>query len=159
MTFKEQSQQILEYIQKYEKEVSGMPDLVESQVPEYLTMSLEKLKKEPVEELAGGCLKLQRYALHIHRRINREKAWKHWAEGKLDEIVAQELPKLGSNYGWNERTLIAKNQSEACKEINQFIRQLNLNLDVLSGLPNEINKMVDAINNIKMTMIYKNKGR
>jgi hypothetical protein len=144
-------------LDEFEKQ-AGLPEFKKIECPAYLTMALEDLRKKSPDQLSEAVFEIAQYSLYIQRLINRNKAWQRWALSRIDEIAASELPNIGTNYGFNERVLIAKNSPELCKRINAFLRKTEMQLNRLYGVPDNIKFMADCIRDMKFAAIRKEKG-
>jgi len=145
-------------LDKYEEEQLGLPVLKDHQKPKYLYMSIEELRKVPHQELAEASFELNRYSFYIERVIGKNKAWEKWAKAKLDELMVENLEKVPNRYGYNERPMIAKHGSDACKKLNSFIRELEMKLARLYNVPKHVNIISDSINNIRYSMMHRDKN-
>lgn len=145
---KQQYEKITELIEKYEKESVGMEKIAIIPLPEYATMNVSRFRKMSPEELAEASFALSQYTLNLQRIINSHHSWITWAKSKLDEVSAIELEKIDGPYGWNERMLIARTKPAICKEINKFMREIQMKLDRLQYLPKELGRMSEIITNM-----------
>ena len=151
--FNEEKQKITEALEEYESQKAGLPSLGHMDAPEYISMNINILKKKSAYQLCEAAFELRQYALYLQRMLNKEKAWKSWAESKLDEITADELLHIAGHYGWNERMLLAKTQNPICKKLNSFLREVSLHINRLLFIPNEIHKLADTINDLKFAAL------
>jgi len=142
-----------EYIKKYEEKNLGFPNLDQFKLPEHLVRPISELRKKSIEELTESIICLHQYSLFIQKSLNEEKAWKTWALSKIDEVAGEQIQQIGNGYGWSERMLIAKTQHPLCKELNKFLREINMKIDRMYGVPNEIDKIADSINNLRFEKI------
>lgn len=147
-----------ETLDKYETEKAGLPNRKQLQAPKYLYMSIDELRKKTPDELAEAAYELSLYSFELDRLINAEKARERWAKAKLDEFTALYLEDVGSGYGWNERILIAKHKPEACQLLNSFIRDVEMKLSRLYGIPKHIEIISKCIDNLRFIAFKREKG-
>jgi len=124
--------------------------------PVCLYMSLEQLRKKSPDELAEYTLELHRYGLYLHRIINKLKAWDRWGTSVLKEAMALEIPKL-QGYSWSERETLLNNSSEACRNINKFLREVRLKVDRLTGVPEHIKMIAESMRDMKFLALNREK--
>lgn len=144
-------------IEKYEKEVLGLDKYERMDEPSYLRMHIDELRKKSPEELAEATIQLSRFSMNIQRRINRERSWLKWAKLKLDEFAAHDLPNVSTSYGWGGSLLLAKNASQQCKQLNGFIREIEMKIERLYDLPKHIDVIASAIKDYRFVNMRREK--
>lgn len=126
--------------------------------PEVINMSMDVLRKKGPDELNEYVLQLNRYALYLQKLTNTEKSWEIWAVSQLNEVTGILLPEVGREFGWNERTTIAQARHPLCKKLNAFLRDIRMKISRLSYLPNEIHRIADSINDMKIMALRREKN-
>lgn len=144
-------------LDKYEQENGGLPKWQVLKTPIWLDMSIEELRKKSPDELTEATIELNRYIFSLDRLIGRQRAWKRWGESKLNEYTSENLPKIGDNYGWNERMLMARTLPEECKKIQRFLREIDMKLERLYQTPQNVKAICDSIKDMKFAQIRKEK--
>lgn len=153
-----QLEEIDNFLDKYENEHIGLPNRKQSKAPKYLEASIEDLRKKTPEELAEAALELSLYALEVDRKISLERARERWAKIKLDELTAHFLKDIPSRYGWNERTLIARNDPEPCKALNMILKEIEMKLARLYNIPKHIEIISKCIDNLRFIALKREKS-
>ncbi len=144
-------------LDEYDNQMAGLPKWSKIDAPSYLTMDLDQLRKKSPDELSEALIQLGQYALNVQRLINRNRSWERWGKAKLDQLTAHYLPEVGSNFGFNERILLARNNPEYCKRINAFLVKVQMRLDDLDQLPYHIKLISDSIKDLKFLAIRREK--
>lgn len=150
-------EEIDDVLDKYEQEKAGLPPLTKMQGPEYLNIPLEQLRKKTLQELSEATVLLSQYRLYLQRRINRNKAWEKWIINKLDELTAYHLQQISSDYGFNERPIIARNSPEICKKLNSYLREIRMEMERLYDTPQNIGFLIEAIRDMKFMAMRRDK--
>lgn len=153
---KKHRDEINKALDEYEKQIN-LPVYQAIEAPEYLNMKIAELRKKTPQELTEACYLLGQYSLFLTRTINRLLVWRRWGTGKLDELTALNFDKIGNN-GWQERMIVARHSSEPCRQINNFLLQVNSRLDRLQDIPNLIRHVSDTIRDIKFVALRVEKG-
>jgi len=153
---KELREEINKSLDEYEKQLKLPQFSSEIEAPKYLTMNLEDLRKKSPEELAEASYLLAQYGFFIARSINRLRVWKRWGEGKLDAATAFNFEKI-PNTGWSERVLIARNGSDYCKRLNDFLFHVGSRLDRLYNIPEFIKQINDSLRDIRFIALRREK--
>lgn len=135
-------------LEEYEAQM-GIELIKAMKEPECLNMALEQLRKKDSLQLAEYGLELNRYALYIQRTLNKLKAWEKWGYSKLQEAAADNIEKIPTGYGYNERELIAKNKPEVCQKLNKFLREIRLKIDRLQDTPKHVTAIADSMKDFK----------
>jgi hypothetical protein len=149
--------EIEQSLEEFEKQVAGLPEWKETNAPNYLSMPLEQLRKKTPEELSEAAYELNVYALNIQRLLNRLHAWNKWGKSKLDEIATEYIDKVSTSYGWQERLMMIKNHPKECKQLNRFIRGVEMKIQRLYGLPDHIRFITESIRDIRFTNMRREK--
>ena len=150
------NKQIEETIAKFEKEEAGLPDMGESSLPKYASMSVSELSKKTPEELAEASYAIAQYAFYIQRLLNKYRSWQRWAYSKLEEVSSSYLPEIDLNYGWNACMQMAKNDPDPCKKLNKFIRETNMKIDRLREVPRHLEMISSSIKDIRFCKTMNN---
>lgn len=158
MSLEDKVKELEEILDKYEKDKAGLPNRKQLQAPKYLYMAIDELRKKTPDELAEAAYELSLYSFELDRLINAEKAKERWAKARLDEFTADYLEDVPSGYGWNERMLIARHKPEPCKLLNQFIRDVEMKLSRLYGIPKHIEIISKCIDNLRFIAFKREKG-
>lgn len=135
----------------------GLDFIREIKPPDYLKLSIDQIKKKNIEELTEISYVINMYSFHVQSVINKNRAIERWAKSKLDQVAAFYLPNIDQSHGFNERVLIAKNNSKAALKLNELIRQVSIRLDVLYNVPEQIRVIADSIKEFKFLAIRKDK--
>jgi len=130
--------EINDLLDKMEAE-HNLPPNTAVQYPECLSMNITELRKKTAEDLSEYGLEINRYCLYLQRVINKKRAIGRWAKAKLDEVQAFYITEIGTGFGYNERPVIARYNFAYCQQLNQVIRQMDL----------EENRFWDVITNIR----------
>lgn len=157
-TLEDRVKEIEDTLDKFEAEKAGLPNRKQLEAPKYLFMPIAELRKKTPDELAEAAYELSLYSLELDRLINAEEAKKRWAKAKSDEFTAENLEKVGSGYGWNERILIARHNSEPCKILNNFIRDTEMKLSRLYNIPKHIEIISKCIDSLRFIAFKREKG-
>lgn len=141
----------------FEQNTASLPQFQKVECPTCLSLSTDDLKRRSPEDLIDFSFQINMYLLYLQRLINRTKSLERWGKAKLDEIAAGEIPSIGNEYGFNERMLMAKNQSSICKRLNAFITQRSMELDRLHYVPEQIKIISETIRDMRFVAMKKEK--
>jgi len=143
---------------RFEQEIAGLSKWGRKDIPEYLDMPIEQLRKKTPDELSEAVFLLNQYALNIQRLINRNKAWERCLRSRLDELEAWHLEKVPDRYGYNERPKMARFKPEQCQKLNKFLRRIQMQSDVLYDIPNQVRSVAESIRELKFIALRREKG-
>jgi hypothetical protein len=141
---------------EYEKQI-GLPTNKKVNQPEALMLNIADLKKKDPEELLEIEYEILRYSTYLQRVINDHYKWERWGVGMLDQLTSNYLPEVDGSYGWSEKLLIARNQPQLCKQLNDFIRDNRMKLDTLRDIPKKIDGMAAIIRDIRFLAMKREK--
>jgi hypothetical protein len=144
-------------LDKFEQELGGLPKWSNAEAPKYLYMNVTDLGKKSPEELSEAAFALNQYALNLQRLINKLRGWERWCIARLDQLEAYYLLSVPQNYGFNERTKMARHNPEPCKKINEYLRKIRMQLDRLYEMPSQIKVMSESVRDIKFAAIRREK--
>jgi hypothetical protein len=122
-----QLDKINEYLDNFEEGTLGTGrNALDDNARKCISMSPGELRKLDVDEITDVLFFFNSYCQYIQRLFNRHSAWEIWAESKMDEIVAQELPSMSTHFGWSERSLIVRNTHPTCKGLSTLLRRIRV---------------------------------
>lgn len=136
-------------LDKFEQEIAGLPIWKKVVAPEYLSITVDELRRKDPEQLNEALFVLNQYALNIQRLINRLRAWERWTYSSLDALEAFYISETDQYLGWQARSKQARNNPERCKKIGEFQRKIKMQLDRLNGLPEHVHKIAESIRDFK----------
>jgi hypothetical protein len=145
-------------LDKYEQEMAGLGKWGRRDVPVYLDMPPEQVRKKTADELVEAVFLLNQYATNIQRLINRKRAWERCIKARLDELEARYIPDIPPQYGYNERPKLARHNPELCQRLNKFLRKVQMEADVLYGIPDHIHKVADSLRDMKFIALKREKA-
>jgi len=144
-------------IEDFESSLVRLPPLAFGDTPECLTLTIDQLRKKTPEQLLEYSFSVAQYSLYVQRCINREQGWLTWLISKLDEAASNEIDKIGNEFGWNERMLMAKHRPVICQVIQRAIRKTQIRLDQIKYLPKEIGRIADLMRDLYFMALRKDK--
>ena len=151
---KTQREEIEKAIGEYERQC-GLPKMIDNpEAANLLEVPLEELRRKNPGELYEMCMMMKKHVLYIQRVLNKKHAWENWARSKIDELAAYNITLIGNEYGFNERVLMARHNSELCRLLQAFLRRVSMEKETLYSLPKYIEGVADTIRDIAY-----NKGR
>jgi hypothetical protein len=143
---------------KFEQEMIGLSKWGRKDVPPYLDMPIEQLRKKTSDELGEAVYLLNQYSLNIQRLINRNKAWERCLNSQLNELEARYLSDVPQGYGFNERPKIARYNPEICQRLNKFLRKVQVQADMLYDIPRQVKAVADSIRDMRFIALNRERN-
>lgn len=155
-TFK-QIAEINDTLDSYEKEMIGVAKWTKSEIPEYLMMNIEQLRKKTPDELAEAGFLIAQYCMSVGRLIGRNYAFLRWTKLKIDEVTAQNIQETDSSLSWKQRELVAGYTSNISRKLNAFALKINMRLESIRPILDNCKAMGDSIRDLRFAALQRNK--
>lgn len=143
-------------VQKYEKDILGLPDLKKVDCSKYIEFSHDEIKSMSIDQIQCIVFDLTKYMFYVNRVINKEKAWKRLVESKIEEVSACVLKDIHDDVGWSGKLLLAKH-SESTKPYHKVLKEIVLKIESMDSLPKDIQRVIDVYRDIMFEKIRKAK--
>ncbi len=113
------------------------------ELDEYLTMDRGHIEALAATDALQIGVRLQQYAVAIHRYLGRETAILGWAKATLKHVLADDVQNY-TGYSYEERLVRATKHNEKGKKLHNIQIYAQQRVDRLSFLSNSIKGLADA---------------
>jgi hypothetical protein len=136
----------------YEKSL-GLPELACNVNEDFdlLNISGADARAMNVDELDESMTDLTAYGVCIQRSLNKERALMKWLDSKIELAIANELNNYSGYYSHVQRRAVSVVNNAYAKELEELKIATQVRVEMLEGLPYQINQLCRMLGEIKST--------
>ena len=103
------------------------------------------IKNMSAEECGELSVEISSYSIYIKKRINKEYAYVHWLESKINLSVANELNSYVGYYSNDQRRAVAIVNNEYAKQLEELRINSQAKIDIMAELPYYLNQLSQSV--------------
>jgi hypothetical protein len=127
----EKLRQVEEQLDAYKERIGlNIPNLIENNIQDCLSLTRKQLAKTPVLELAGMKIEIGAFLVYLQGEYNKHKSRYNWCENELNRCVAKVLNEY-PGYSFQERRLAAIYNGDYTEKVEALRIRTQLALDNL----------------------------